>query len=132
MSGDWRIAESAPKRRICALQYSARNSSPAAVSGPVILLAIQDESGLKLFPHRGLKQQVSEQDWEYIDELLLDLEGRSREFPVEVFQQLSNLSVGPLITGAVEWSEREVHELCAEFDICRDVTQENDSACSLV
>ena len=131
MSGDWRIAESVQRRRICALQYNDQSTPPAVSPGPVVLLAILDASGLKLYSHRGLRQQVSERDWAYINELILDLEDRSREFPAEVFQQLSNLSVGPLITGAVEWSEREAKDLCMEFDLCVCDQQDDHSVCSL-
>jgi hypothetical protein len=49
--------------------------------------------------------QVSDFDREYIDELLRDLMDRARERPEEVFQQLSSLSSGPLITDSVEWKE---------------------------
>jgi len=66
------------------------------------LLAIRDAENLKLYAHRTYKQQVSEQDQEYIDDLLLYLLERSKDFPDEVFHQLSNLSVGPVVTESVE------------------------------
>jgi hypothetical protein len=46
-------------------------------------------------------QQISDQDQEYIDELLKDVLHRAKTFPDEVFQQLSSLSVGPIVTDAV-------------------------------
>jgi hypothetical protein len=39
----------------------------------------------------------------YLDELLKDLSHRAKTFPEDVFQQLSNLSVGPIITDEVRW-----------------------------
>jgi len=53
-----------------------------------------------------LKRRVSERDRAYIDELLIDLHDRSRITPEQVFEQLSNLSVGPIVTDGVEWVDR--------------------------
>jgi hypothetical protein len=61
--------------------------------------------GLKLYTHPFLVRHLSDLYQEYIDDLLKDLSHRARTFPDEVFQQLSNLSVGPIFTDKVEWVE---------------------------
>jgi hypothetical protein len=78
---------------------------------------------LKLYAHRTYKQKVSEHDQKYIDDLLLYLLERSKDFPDEVFHQLSNLSVGPVITEAVEsmaMSEFLRAEYFSDFLPCAD------------
>jgi hypothetical protein len=68
----------------------------------VILIAVKNAAGLKLYAQRDLRQKISECDREYFDELLKDLHLRSNEDPEKVFAQISNLSVGPIITAAVK------------------------------
>ena len=79
--------------RICRVKYLPPESTIETSAGEVILLAIRDADGLKLYAHRTYKQKVSEHDQKYIDDLLLYLLERSKDFPDEVFHQLSNLSV---------------------------------------
>ena len=50
--------------------------------------------------HRGLKQLVSKEDLEYIETLLPDLRHRCQTAPEELFAQLLQLSVGPLVNDA--------------------------------
>ena len=66
------------------------------------MIAVKNAAGLKLYAQRDLRQKISERDWEYFDELLKDLHLRSSEDPEQVFAQISNLSVGPIITAAVK------------------------------
>ena len=94
-----------------------------SAAGVVILMAIRDPSGLRLYVCRSYKQHVSDRDQAYIDDLLMDLVLRSKTHPDEVFEQLSNLSVGPVITDAVEWVElREslMAEVYPDFLLCAD------------
>lgn len=79
---------------------------------------MQEGEHLKLFPHPCLRQQISECDREYIDELLLDLKERCRETPEELFKQLSHLSVGPLVTDSVESREFCAACLGAKSPLC--------------
>lgn len=94
-----------------------------STAGVVILLAIKDDAGLKLYTHPTVVRQISEQDQEYINDLLKDLSHRANTFPDQVFQQLSNLSVGPIITDSVRWIElREftIGELYPDFCLYAD------------
>jgi hypothetical protein len=68
-------------------------------------------------------RQISYSDQEYIDDLLKDLIHRAKAFPDEVFQQLSNLSVGPIITDTVGWVELRrfaIEEVYPDFSLCVD------------
>jgi hypothetical protein len=65
-----------------------------------------------------LRQQISEADREYINELLLDFEDRRRETPEELFEQLSHLSVGPLVTDSVAWREATEEAFAEAFGLC--------------
>jgi hypothetical protein len=110
------------RTRICALKYRPE-SRIESVDGKVILFAVKDGAGLNLYAHRGLRQQVAERDREYIEELLADMLHRSLDTPEELFQQLSNLTVGPLVADAVEWIELKAvgfASLQPEFLLCGD------------
>ena len=94
-----------------------------SASGNVILFAVKDVAGLRLYAHCGLRQQVSERDREYIDDLLIDLEHRSKEAPEQVFQQLTNLSVGPIVTQDVVWMRGKTarpRSIPSSFSFCGD------------
>jgi len=89
----------------------------------VFLLAIKHKKGLKLYTDPYLVRHLSEIDQEYIDDLLKDLIHRAKTFPDEVFQQLSNLSAGPIITDTVRWVELRgivIEEVYPDFRLCVD------------
>jgi hypothetical protein len=77
----------------------------------VILLAVRDEKGLMLYVPRTLRQLISDPDWNYIDELLKDLNRRAAFSPDAVFEQISNLSVGPIVTDTVRRTELPESEI---------------------
>ncbi len=82
---------------------------------------VKDSSGLKLYVHHALREQVSEGDMTYVADLLEDLRQRANQYPDDVFQQLSNLSVGPLITDAVGWIELHgatVETIYPDYSLC--------------
>lgn len=71
--------------------------------------------------HHALKQRVSETDIKYVEDLLEDLLQRSKQYPEDVFQQLSNLSVGPLVADAVEridLSDKTTEMLYPDYLLC--------------
>jgi hypothetical protein len=89
--------------------------------GVVILLAIRDGKGLSLYAYHPFLQRIPDRDKAYIDDLLKDLILRSRDFPDEIFQQLSNLSVGPVVTDAVGWvqpNEFSIEKSYPGFSCC--------------
>lgn len=116
-------APSGSSTRICTVKYRRPESMIESTEGVVFLLAIQDDAGLKLYAHRTLMRQISDRDREYIDDLLKDLIHRAKTFPDEVFQQLSNLSAGPIITDKVGWVELRgfvIEEVYPDFCLCVD------------
>jgi len=116
-------APSDSSARICTVKYRRPELMIESTAGVVFLLAIRDEAGLKLYIHPTLVRQISYSDQEYIDDLLKDLIHRAKAFPDEVFQQLSNLSVGPIITDTVGWVELRrfaIEEVYPDFSLCVD------------
>ena len=110
---------SATKVQVCALRYlPSADTEPR--EGSVILYAVKAPSQLRLYLHRGFKHLVSERDRAYFEELFQDFRGRCREYPEELFAQLSNLSVGPLITDSIYSEDTSQPMLCPDFDFCND------------
>jgi hypothetical protein len=70
----------------------------------VILFAVKAGSCLRLYIRHGLRQQISDEDGAYIETLLKDLKRRAVESPEEVFEQMSHLSVGSVVTEMRDWS----------------------------
>ena len=121
MTARWQEEPSDSSVRICTLLYCPPQSLIELTEGFVILLALRDAVGLSLYVHRSRMQLVSERDQEYIEDLLMDLAERAKRHPEDVFQQLANLSSGPLVTDAVEryeWHDVSVANSIAEFSLC--------------
>jgi hypothetical protein len=94
-----------------------------STEGVVFLLAVRDDAGLKLYTDATLVRYLYDFDQEYIDDLLKDLVHRAKTSPDEVFQQLSNLSAGPIITDTVRWIELRgivIEEIYPDFRLCVD------------
>jgi len=85
----------------CALKYGLPAARTEQNPGAVILLAVKDETALRLYLHRAFQQWTSDRDLRYMNELLPDLLARSKRAPEAAFRQLSQLSVGPLVTDEV-------------------------------
>jgi hypothetical protein len=85
----------------CALKYGLPAAQAGSDSGAVILLAVKDANALRLYLHRAFQQQTTDRDLRYMNELLPDLVQRSKRAPEAAFRQLSQLSVGPLVTDEV-------------------------------
>lgn len=90
---------------ICALSYRDSRVPADARDGEVILLAVRDREGLKLYASPRCMKVVQRADRRYIEELIKDLVERASATPDQVFEQLSNLSVGPLVTESVRGFE---------------------------
>jgi hypothetical protein len=69
---------------------------------PVILLVLKDgEGNLQFLLHPELHSIVQEEDLEYIQSLLRDFLERAKREPAALFNQLSSLGVGSLVTQEV-------------------------------
>jgi hypothetical protein len=104
----------------CALKYGLPASRSDADSGAVILLAVKDENALRLYLHKAFQQRTADRDLRYMNELLPDLLLRSRRSPEAAFRQLSQLSVGPLVTeevGQRDFSTEPVENLYPELEL---------------
>jgi hypothetical protein len=70
---------------------------PAA---PILLLAIEEDNGLRLFVDKKWPEFVEAPDHDYIARLIPDLKQRASFQPKELLQQLSSLNLHPLRTAA--------------------------------
>ena len=57
-----------------------------------------EEDSLSFLVHPDLRAVVTENDRAYIESLLPDLVERTKQHPADLFEQLSSLGVGPLVT----------------------------------
>jgi len=85
----------------CALKYGLPAMQPDSDSEAVILLAVKEANALRLYVHKAFQQRTADRDLRYMNELLPDLLLRSKRSPEAAFRQLSQLSVGPLVTEEV-------------------------------
>ena len=116
-------SQSDSRARICTVKYRRPESRIESTEGVVFLLAIRDDASLKLYTNPFLVRHLSDLDQEYTDDLLKDLIHRAKTFPDEVFQQLSNLSAGPIITDTVEWVDLRrfvIEGVYPDFCLCVD------------
>jgi hypothetical protein len=92
------------------------DSSLESARGEVILVAVKREDGaVSLFSRSNLEQLVATRDRGYIEELLDDMVERAKDFPNELFEQLSNLSVGPVVSGEIELIEAREADISALY-----------------
>lgn len=82
--------------QLCALRY--RGSEADLTRGFVVLVAVKQGHAISFYVPPRWQEQISSSDWGYMDDLLHDLVERAHSQPDEVFEQLSNLSVGPIVT----------------------------------
>ncbi len=118
MAGVKEEALPSPSLRICVLKYSDAEPRIDSTEGVVILLAVKDEVGLKLYVHPSIRQLISERHEKYIGDLLEDLIHRAKGSPGDVFRHLSSLSVGPIYANSILQAGslgREVRDLFPDF-----------------
>ena len=106
--------------RYCILEYRHDGLATKPCSRPPrpVLLVIEGSDGLRLLVAPDLASIVCEDDRSYIDELIADFVKRSAEVSSTLFQQLSSLSVGPLIThqlGVVGSDNRDLQKYFSHF-----------------
>jgi len=82
--------------RFCAVAYRAQDSLRAT---PIFLIVFKDARGdLRFLVDPGWRVVVRAEDVEYIESLLRDFHGWPKEQPAALFEQLSSLAVGPLVS----------------------------------
>lgn len=87
-------------RRFCVLQYIASGGDHNRVDSPIIIVLVisfhDGEVGIRVHPE--WERIVLSADREYLEALFADFRMRIRSDPDALFRQLSDLSVGPLVT----------------------------------
>ena len=94
------IADNDPARGFCALKYlSPEGSGTRSHDGTVIIIAVASEKGaLHLRVRPDWRSIVHASDQEYFASLLGDCKDRAATDPAALFEQMSSLGVGPLVT----------------------------------
>jgi hypothetical protein len=83
----------------CVLEYRPEPwTTPAESAAPVFMLVLDGGKDLRLFLNPGWRDFVRAEDAEYIELFLSDVQMRARQLPQQLFDQLSSLSLGPLVT----------------------------------
>jgi hypothetical protein len=83
-----------------------------------VLVAENGEGCLIIFVSPLRATIVAAEDQPYIDDLLSDFIERAAIDPIALFQQISNLSVGPLIThkiGSFDSDASYIQAFCSDF-----------------
>lgn len=89
-----------PLAGFCALVYRAQGSDLEPVPAePVVLIVLRSGSnGLSFLVPPNLETIIHEKDRNHIESVLEDLLWRGKLEPEVIFQQLSSLSLGPILT----------------------------------
>ena len=89
-------ATGSPLLGFCTLGYLTQDSG--TVSFTILLVLRDSKGGLRLLTDPDWRSLVQRQDVDYISALLADFFVRATEQPAALFEQLSSLSIGPLVT----------------------------------
>src|SRR5947209_1968969 len=87
------------RESLLALVYATESATAAPRADEVLLLArFRNEAHLEIRVRNDWKSVADPEDHSYISDLLFDLELRAKTAPAELFDQISTLSVGPLVS----------------------------------
>jgi hypothetical protein len=86
---------------------------------PILIAVLTDKPELLLLVHRRLTEILALEDTQYVEGLLQDFLLQARLRPESLFEQLTELTIGPLIAGEVRadphllayWDEQMEHYL---------------------
>ena len=94
---------SGPVRRFCVLQYIASEGNQDRVDSPtVVALVTSSQDGeVMIRVHPKWEKIVLPMDQKYLEALYEDFGTRVKSDPEALFRQLSDLSVGPIVTREV-------------------------------
>jgi hypothetical protein len=119
--GDCTISNHSPKQRFTALAYSADDflTPPIDPANVIIILVFHSKEGtVEARMRPDWDGVVLEHDREYISAVFEDFRQRVTLDPIQLFEQVSNLSMGPLVTvatGSDLVSDAEFLHLFEEF-----------------
>jgi hypothetical protein len=84
----------------CALEYRPMDSDVATSEvAPVVALVLREQNGsLRFLVNPKLRTIVRTEDLAFLESLLQDFTERAKLHPAALFQHLSSLGVGPLVT----------------------------------
>jgi hypothetical protein len=103
----------------CVLAYRASGSGFSTLGGdePILLAHLSSDIGLSLFISSRWREIVAHEHLDYLRSLLEDFALREKSDPGGLFQQITSLEVGPLVTRHVgEWDSRDDRVKALEFE----------------
>lgn len=112
-------AKSVSIRRFSVLQYIASEGDQDRVDSPTIIALVTSsyngEVGIRVHPE--WERIVLPVDRKYLEDLFGDFRMRVKSDPDALFQQLSDLSVGPLVTreAGSDWTANPAYLRLAEW-----------------
>jgi hypothetical protein len=120
MSAKMTNADEKIQGRFCALEYRPQGGSDGSPQvASIIVLVLEDEQGkLRFLVHPQWRGMVSGTDLSYLESLFKDFIERAKLHPAALFQQLSSLGVGPLVTqeaGTGIADHSPLLKLCSRF-----------------
>jgi hypothetical protein len=83
------------------------------------MLVLIEGDGFQFFLNPDWREFVREEDLRYIELFIPDLKERAQQFPRELYDQLSSLSLGPLVTAEVGsnlFERPSFRDLPSQFD----------------
>lgn len=85
----------------CVLEYRPEPwTTPAESAAPAFMLVLEAGSALRFLLNPDWPGFVKAEDVEYVELFISDVRMRALQFPRQLFEQLSSLSLGPLVTRA--------------------------------
>jgi hypothetical protein len=85
--------------RYCVLEYRPEAwETPTNSSAPVFMLVLESGKSLNFFLSPKWRNFVQAEDLEYVELFIEDVQQRAPGLPKQLFDQLSSLSLGPLVT----------------------------------
>jgi hypothetical protein len=89
--------------QFCVLEYKPHNQAAVSMRlAPILLLVLRNEKGsLQFLVHPDWRSTVQSEDLKYFDCLFCDFLERAETYPDDLFEQISSLGVGPIVTQEV-------------------------------
>jgi hypothetical protein len=118
MSKENPISQRSQAAQFAALVYSSNDMlAPSDDIAKVILILVLDPVGpvLEARARSDWESVVSDLNREYVASVLTDLKQRAKFDPIQLFEQVCNLSVGPIVTLAFGSEIQSQPELASQY-----------------
>lgn len=87
--------------RFCTLAYSPTVGRTKPSCSDIVLLLIEQPKTMLILADPAWKRVIQPTDHGYVQEVLTDFADRAKSDPVVLFEQASEINLGPLVTAEV-------------------------------